>query len=209
MRPKGYLKDNPKTADLVPQFALSDMISWYCHGVDGIILFFDSLPVFFWNLWFNNIERNCLFEACWTGSLLFSPVRHVKPPDLCMLVPESGHCVFACSIFVAVLQIEDFADLLKPAWTMESMMGNMAAPGWTWAVIACYCNIDLVTTSDCCVSQESRSCSCNMVFWCFLDSSRSLKFTLQQTRSREGNSCLQYTSQRTSSDMGIWVCLIK
>jgi hypothetical protein len=48
-----------------------------------------------------------------------------------MLVPESGRCVFACSIFVAVLQIEDFADLLKTAWTMESMMGNMAAPGWT------------------------------------------------------------------------------
>ena len=185
------------------------MISWYCHRVDGIILFltlcqfvleplvqhWEKLPV--WSL-LNWISLILSCQTCKLTRSLHAGARkwalRVRLLYICGCAPNRGLC--------------------RSAETCLDHGVHDGKHGCTWLDLSCYCmllhvigNIDLVTTRDCCVSQESRSCSCNMVFWCFLDSSRSLKFTLQQTRSREGNSCLQYTSQRTSSDMGIWVCL--
>ena len=140
MRPKGYLKDNPKTADLVPQFALSDMSSWHCHVVDGIILVFLTHCQSFSKPPGLNVERNCLFEACCTGS----PILSCQTCKLTQSLHVGARKLALCVRLLSICDCDPNRGLCRSAETCLDHGVHDGKHGCTWLDLSSYCSIDLV-----------------------------------------------------------------
>jgi hypothetical protein len=91
---QGLFEGQSQDCGLGASNALSDMISWYCHRVDGIILFFDSLPVCFGTSGSTLRETACLkpVELDFSYSLLSD--MQINPISACWC-PKVG---VACSL---------------------------------------------------------------------------------------------------------------